>query len=243
MMLGVGGILMALSPYLTWVSVAGFVNVDLFGLVRLASYKQMLAYAPVILGLVLVGSVVISLAYVPVLRALAITYSLMLPILGGLAITKLYRAVTSSQGALHFGIGFIALGAAEVMFIVAGLYPSQMAIDTKDLPDQMATATNAETGLVRQKQWPPHTVEINSSSGTSAREPGSSTQLASISDTPASAPARWCDECNRELDAGFVFCPKCGTATSAIGDDRCEECEGPVEKDDDFCHSCGHELI
>jgi len=239
-MLAVGGILMAVSPYLTWVSFSGVVNVDLFGLVQMASFKQLLAYSPLIFGLILIGSVAICITYVSVLRTLAITYSLLLPIGGGVAIVQLYRAVSNSQGALHFGIGFIALGAAEVLFLVAGLYPSESGVDTVAIPDRSGKVMTPKAGAsgatasVSTKETPSTLLDMNDSVFVGH-------ETMTLDDLNIVNRSR-CVTCQRELDPDFQYCPTCGTAAKILVKSHCEECLGMVEGDDIFCHSCGHKL-
>ena len=48
-----------------------------------------------------------------------------------------------------------------------------------------------------------------------------------------------CKNCNSEIPDNLVSCPKCGSNTNIDIQLFCKHCGAKLNKDDEFCTSCG----
>jgi hypothetical protein len=113
MLVGIGGVVLAVSPYFQWVSVIGLININLSQLLILAGYKGDLAYIVSV-----AGGIVALIAFADYYdgkssRPLGLCAGIIVGVTGVPETLHLIHVVNASQGAVSFGPGIIIAGLGE----------------------------------------------------------------------------------------------------------------------------------
>ena len=125
LVLVVGGILLAVSPFLAWVRILGLFNVDLFTLLRAAGDPSSWAWAAVVIG---VGVAVAGIGALyeggeTIARVGAAAVAVVVLAAGTSGVTQLVHVVTESRGLVGFGPGLVLAGLSEVAIVLGVALP------------------------------------------------------------------------------------------------------------------------
>jgi hypothetical protein len=120
-LVGVGGVLLAISPYFQWVSVIGLININLLQLLILAGYKGGLAYI-----VSAVGGIVALIAFADYYdgkssRPLGLCAGIIVGLTGVPVTLHLIHVVNASQGAVSIGPGLVIAGLGEALLLIGGV--------------------------------------------------------------------------------------------------------------------------
>lgn len=138
LVLVVGGILLAVSPFLAWVRILGLFNVDLFTLLRAAGDPSDWAWVAVVIGL---GVAVAGIGALyeggeTTARVGAAAVAVFVLAAGASGVTQLVHVVTESRGLVGFGPGLFLAGLSEVAIVLGVALPRRVTrIQEADVAD------------------------------------------------------------------------------------------------------------
>ncbi len=117
-LIGAGGCLLILAPFLQWISVVDVVNVNLPQLFELDGYKPDLAYVACGVGVVILMSAISTYLSGDGVSRLGIGSLVLVGIVGVPGTIHLIASVEQSHGAASIGPGVIAVALAEGLFLL-----------------------------------------------------------------------------------------------------------------------------
>jgi Protein of unknown function (DUF2510) len=120
-LIGVGGGLLALSPFLPWVNIIFIGSLDLFTLTRAAHNVEILPYAMLLAGLGL--AIAVLTRAVPISRlAIAATIAVVTAVVfGGGDFVELVRVADQARGLVDLGAGFYTAVGALILLSVGAV--------------------------------------------------------------------------------------------------------------------------
>jgi|ERR1039458_3267635 hypothetical protein len=124
-LVGVGGVLLAVSPFFQWVSVIGLININLSQLLMLAGYNGDLAYLVSGVGAIVTLGAFANYSDGRSSRLLGLLAGLVVGLIGVPGTLHLVHVVNESQGVVSFGPGVVVAGLGEVMLFVGAIAPSK----------------------------------------------------------------------------------------------------------------------
>ena len=125
LVLVVGGILLAVSPFLAWVRILGLFNLDLFTLLRIAGDSPSWAWIAVVAGIGVAVAGIGSLyeSGETISRVGAAAVAVLVLAAGAPGVTRLVHVVTESRGLAGIGPGLVLAGLSEAAVVLGIAMP------------------------------------------------------------------------------------------------------------------------
>jgi hypothetical protein len=120
-LVGAGGALLVISPFLQWISVVGIVNINLPQLLDIAGYRGDLGYIVSAIGAVILLGAIALYADGANTAGLGIGSAIIVGLVGVPGTVRLIHVAQQSHGVVTIGPGVVAAGLAELFLLIGGL--------------------------------------------------------------------------------------------------------------------------